>query len=393
MLLSNDIRPFLSAYWKFRAFRHQTSHIPLCDKMASTSNPPETSNFSAEQFRTYALFRFLLGRETPEIHRDLVAIGGPAAPSERTLRRWVEGFRSGRHTVEDLPRSGRPVSAITNEIIHNVEQAVVEDAHITTEEVAEECGISAGTVHTILHERLRMRKISSRWVPHLLSTAQQAERVELAQSLLNKMRRWGAEGIRRIVTGDETYIYYHEPGSRSERMAWTRQGEPPPTEVRRSTFTGKVLYTFVFSADGLVAKMLSPAGSTVTATCYAATVLPAVLASFQSAHPNQMMRLHHDNAAPHRAKLVSHFLSENGIQCIRHPPYSPDLAPCDCWLFPIWKCKLRGRSFTSRNSLGQAVSQAIADIQQNEWSNAFEEWKRRCQKCVENGGIYFEHLP
>lgn len=345
-----------------------------------------------EQHRTYTLFRFLLGKDTTDIHRDLVVIEGTSAPSERTVRRWIESFRGGRQSVEDLPRSGRPISAITPDIVHIVEQVVADDPHVTIEEVAEFSGTSAGTVHTILHENLRMRKISSRWVPHLLTAAQQAERVELAQSLLNKMRRWGVDGMKNIVTGDETYIHYHEPGNRLERMAWTRQGEPTPTEVRQSTFTGKVLYTFFFGVDGLVCKVLSPPGSTVTATFYAETVLPSVLASFRRLRPNQILRLHHDNAPPHRSKKVAAFITQNDIQCIRHPPYSPDLAPCDFWLFPVLKSRLRNRRFSGRNSIGQAVSQAIESIQLDEWSQAFEQWKKRLHKCVETGGIYFEHL-
>lgn len=360
--------------------------------MASTSNPTQEREFSLEQFRTYALFRFLLGKGPPDIHADLVTTCGTSAPSERTVRRWLENFRGGRLSVEDLPRPGRPLSAITTEIVNIVEQAVVEDPHISIEDIAELCGTSTGTVHTILHEHLRMRKISSRWVPHLLSSAQKEERVDLAQSLLNKMRRWGDEGMKSVVTGDETYIRYHDPRNRSERMAWTRKGDPPPTEVRPSTFQGKVLYTFFFSVEGLVAKILSPEGSTVTGKFYAQTVLPTVLASFRSRHSNEILRLHHDNAPPHRSKQVSTFLSDNGVQIVRHAPYSPDLAPCDFWLFPLLKSKLRGRSFPNRNSVSQAVGEVIGGIQEHEWKNAFQEWKKRCQKCVESGGIYFEHL-
>lgn len=359
---------------------------------ASTSHFTSADEFSTEQFRTYALFRFLLGKAAPEIHQDLVAIGGSSAPSERSVRRWLESFRDGRRSVEDLPRAGRPISAITPEYIRIVEEAVVEDPHVSIEELAQLSGISEGTVHTILHERLGRRKICSRWVPHLLNTAQQAERVELAQSLLNKMRRWGSVGMKCVVTGDETYIHYYQPRSRLESMAWTRHGEPPQTEVRQSTFTRKVLYTFFFNMDGLVAKFLSPEGSTITAKYYAEIVLPGLLASFHRSYPNSILRLHHDNAPAHRSKLVAAFIADNNIQCVRHPPYSPDLAPCDFWLFSLLKSKLRGKSFSSRNSIERAVEQAIASIQKDEWSKTFQEWKKRCRMCVETGGTYFEHL-
>jgi len=44
--------------------------------------------------------------------------------------------------------------------------------------------------------------------------------------------------------------------------------------------------------------------------------------------------LHHDNAPAHDALRVCKFLAKNSITKMDHPPYSPDLAPCDFWLFP-----------------------------------------------------------
>ena len=47
--------------------------------------------------------------------------------------------------------------------------------------------------------------------------------------------------------------------------------------------------------------------------------------------------LHHDNAAAHDALRVHEFLAKNSITKMDHPPYSPELAPCDFWLFPKLK--------------------------------------------------------
>ena len=47
---------------------------------------------------------------------------------------------------------------------------------------------------------------------------------------------------------------------------------------------------------------------------------------------------HQDNALVHSYILVTDYLTKMGINTLLQPPYSPDLAPCDFWLFP----KLRG---------------------------------------------------
>lgn len=109
------------------------------------------------------LLRFSLKKDTTEIYNDLTEVAGSSAPSDRTVRRWIEEFRAGRRSVEDMPRSGRPSSAITEETVLNVEKLVTRDPNASIDEIAQEVGISHGSVHTILLDRLRMRKICSRW--------------------------------------------------------------------------------------------------------------------------------------------------------------------------------------------------------------------------------------
>jgi histone-lysine N-methyltransferase SETMAR len=69
---------------------------------------------------------------------------------------------------------------------------------------------------------------------------------------------------------------------------------------------------------------------------------------------------HDDNAPIHRVLVTSEFLAHNSIITFPHPPYSPDMAPCDFFLFPKMKLKLKGRCFDrvegiqreSQNALG-----------------------------------------
>ena len=178
-----------------------------------------------------------------------------------------------------------------------------------------------------------MVKLCARWIPHLLTSQQKEERVECAKNLLAKMRRWGTDGMKRLATGDETYVPYYQPGSRTERKEWVRKGDPPPTTIRPGTFQGKVLYTIFFTSEGVVAKVMSPPSATVTASSYKETVLPAVIAGLREKQPIGTIHLHHDNAPAHRSSLVQLFLQEQGVDLVAHSPYSPDLAPCDLFSF------------------------------------------------------------
>ena len=49
-----------------------------------------------------------------------------------------------------------------------------------------------------------------------------------------------------------------------------------------------------------------------------------------------------DNAPVHNSILITDYSTKMGIKTLPRSPYSPDLAPCDFWLFPKLKEKLRG---------------------------------------------------
>jgi histone-lysine N-methyltransferase SETMAR len=68
--------------------------------------------------------------------------------------------------------------------------------------------------------------------------------------------------------------------------------------------------------------------------------------------------LHHDNASLHTSLDVREFLTKNNMTTVPHPAYSPDLAPCDFYVFPKMKLWLKGWRFVSIEDI-QAESQQV----------------------------------
>jgi hypothetical protein len=62
--------------------------------------------------------------------------------------------------------------------------------------------------------------------------------------------------------------------------------------------------------------------------------------SFRKNRACTMSQLQHDNAPSHTSVLTQQFLAKYKIALITHPPHSPDLAPCDFFLFSKMKLKL-----------------------------------------------------
>ena len=59
-------------------------------------------------------------------------------------------------------------------------------------------------------------------------------------------------------------------------------------------------------------------------------------------------QLHHYNAPAHSSHLIQSFLAKHNTPVLRQAPDSPDMAPCDFWLFPKLKMPLKGTRFESR---------------------------------------------
>ena len=74
------------------------------------------------------------------------------------------------------------------------------------------------------------------------------------------------------------------------------------------------------------------------------------------------------------AEEVENFLKQEGINLIPHPPYSPDLFPCDYWLNDY------------------IISKIVFIIPEKEYKKTFEKLIERMKLCIKNGGNYFEHL-
>ena len=75
-----------------------------------------------------------------------------------------------------------------------------------------------------------------------------------------------------------------------------------------------------------------------------------------------------------------------GIKTVPHSPYSPDLDPCDFWLFP----KLRGCRFETNEEMKEAVTKVIDMLTQEDFHRAFQKLLERYYKFIAAGGVYFE---
>ena len=351
--------------------------------------------FTKENMRFYIFMRSKLSESPTQIHESLQAVCGDRACSYQTVCRWGKEFGEGKQTVFDEPRSGRRNSVVNERNIADIRNQIEEDPHISVRELSDTSGLSVGLVHTIITDELHMKKICARWIPHLLTPDQKRERVRCATELLNMFEPNGPKRLTDIVTGDETWFpFFIIPPKRMNRM-WIDEKGDRPVVLSPGFQSRKRMFTVFFNYRGPVAIDILPQGTTMTSQYYVQTVLPQVKNTIDEQRPTIGMSrtFHlHDNAAPHKSRATTQALQEQGIRVLPHPAYSPDLAPCDFWLFPILKDRLAGRKFERIQDLAKAVKSELRTIPEEEYHNAFRKWLKRLELCVQSGGEYFEGL-
>ena len=136
-----------------------------------------------------------------------------------------------------------------------------------------------------------------------------------------------------------------------------------------------------------------PSGITINAMYYRDQCLKPLVKNLHRKRPSSTsngIKLHLENARPHVKDVVIHYLQEEKIKLMVHPPYSPNLAPSDFWLFSYLKHRLD--TYPDATSLTKAITKELNSIPMGEYQKTFHKWIERMKLCIEHHGDYFEHL-
>ena len=161
----------------------------------------------------------------------------------------------------------------------------------------------------------------------------------MAKNLLQMCPKYDRKQFANVVTGDKTWIHYFEPVRKVSNKIWATKHSKHPIIAKCSLSAKKVLYA-IFSGEGVAIKVPVKKGKSITGKYYKDIVLKTLKKYYQKRRPTtsfKHVRLLHDNAPAHTSAIVTAFLKKEKVTVLPHPPYSPDLAPCDFVLFPKLK--------------------------------------------------------
>ncbi len=333
----------------------------------------------------------LLGQTQSKILKDLKqAYGEEMAMSKGQINMWFHRFRADPEApVTDKKRPGMPHRRQnkTDQVLNFLD----EDRRMTLRQISAGTGVPRATVHRILRKDLNYSKIAPKMVPRVLTEEQKHCRRSIAQANLDKIRQ-DPNFLRKVITTDESWLFIYDPRTKLADYQWCSPVETCPTKALRARSTKKTMLVLFFDDEGVVHHEFRDRGMINTKVYI--QVLRRFRESVRRRRPHKWLNrnfiLLQDNAPAHTSNLAAEYFHRTEMELMSHPPYSPDLAPCDYWAFPHLKGIVRGRRFESLDDLKVEVGRALRAIPKIKFKEALDKLKDRYEKCVEKEGEYFE---
>ena len=200
----------------------------------------------------YAIkFCFKLGKNATETYGMLQTAFQPSCMDRAWVFEWHKRFKEGRESVRDDERCGRSKEIRTLELIVQIKNFMDKDRHVSIETISAQFDVSVGTVHTIIREELKMRKIYAKLVPKVLREDQKERRCHDNREMVELINSDSAV-LDALVTCDESWIYCYDPETKRQSSQWKHAGSPTPKKARQSKSIHKLLMIPFFDSTGMI---------------------------------------------------------------------------------------------------------------------------------------------
>lgn len=342
--------------------------------------------------RVCVKFCFNLEYSASETYKMIKKVYKDDAMGRSTTFEWYCNFKNGRTSVFDEPRPGRPTSVRNDENAVLVRSLIEDNRKITIRSIAEETDLSFGTVQKIITVDLDMIRVAAKFVPKMLTREQKANRKDVCENL-TEMLNTEPDLLQKIIAGDESWCFAYDPLTKRQSSEWIKRGSPRPKKSRLTKSKTKTMLITFFDHLGIIHSEFLGEGVTVTQYVYL-DILRRLREAIRKKRPERWKNndwiLLHDNARPHKALSVGRFFAKHGTTELPHPPYSPDLSPCDYFLFPRMKKILKGNNFNDICEIQEKSLEILRTITKNEFSSCFDNLRKRWLLCCKAEGDYFE---
>lgn len=335
--------------------------------------------------RGVLLHYFNMKKKAAESHKILVEVYGDHALAERTCQKWFARFKSGNFDLEDEERSGGPRKFEDGEL----EAILDEDPSQNQKTLAQTLGVAQPTISLRLKAMGMIRKVGN-WLPYDLKPRDVERRLFTCEQLLQRQERKGF--LHRIVTGDEKWVHYDNP---KRRATYGYPGHATSSTAKPNIHGAKIMLCIWWDQLGVVYYELLQPNEKITGEVYRRQLMRLSRALKekrpQYADRHDKVILLHDNARPHIAVPVKNYLKTLKWDVLPHPPYSPDIAPSDYYLFRSMEHSLADQQFHNHQEVQKWMEDWLAAKPPSFFRDGIRKLPERWKKVVESDGQYFEN--
>jgi histone-lysine N-methyltransferase SETMAR len=179
---------------------------------------------------------------------------------------------------------------------------------------------------------------------HLLSPAQKVARVEASKRILRVLQDAESNDFEGIATGDESWFRY----CYRSFIIFARAPSEVISRTRQTIGAKRTMIAIFSTARQLILSDVLSKGSKFNQQYFITYAFPDLKMenrNFRRRIPFATLWVHIDNSICHNGSKVVAKFDKIHIARLPHPPYSPDLSPCDFWLFGMLKGILKDREF------------------------------------------------
>lgn len=333
------------------------------------------------QIRSVMLYEYNRGTSASETLKRIHEVFGEESISRPRVFEWFKRFRQGQTDIFDEPRSGRP-SLISEDALR---EAIGSDSLISVTELAEKFNTCKKTIYNTLH-RIGFRKKLMKWVPHTSTQRHKDLRVTLSQNHLDRQKREAF--LDNVITCDEKWIYYNNA---TRKFIWYDEEQTEVEIAKRGLTNKKIMLCLWWDKHGVVYHEYLKPNQTIDSDLYC-EMLGRLEERMKKTRGNLLRRktviLHQDNARPHVSKKTKNFIQELGWELMDHPPYSPDLAPSDFYVFRSLQNYLRDAVFNSVEECKNEFNAFLTSRDPQFFDRGYKKWISRWEECVAINGNY-----
>lgn len=349
-----------------------------------------TADFSvAQKFKIAAWYENF--KSPVMVHRKFRSEYGRNAslPDPRTIKNLHANCIE-HGTVIYKSKGGRKRESRSLENIANVEDKIEENPRISIRRLACSLELSRATVHRILQEK--------KYHPYKIKVVQElfeedlAARVQFCEDFLELLES-EPEILKLILFTDEANFHINGAVNRHNCRYWATEDpkelhavplHSPKVVVWGGIWSGGVVGPFFFNGS-------------VNKDSYRAMLQDYLVPLLEETGEMDEIYFMQDGAAPHFAKTVRSFLSDTfparviGRGCdIPWPPRSPDLTPCDFFLWGYIKNLVYSEPVHDIEHLKERIRHAFTEVTGEMRAKTLLNFKFRLEKCIEREGAHVE---